>query len=353
MTVWGESHGKAIGVLIDGCPANLFLHEVDFESELEKRKPGKKLTSSRKENDRVQILSGVFENKTTGTPISLWIENEDVDSSKYEEIKDLYRPSHANFTYLEKYGIYDYRGGGRASGRITACFVAAGVIAGKILQESRIDIEAYAAKSLGSVESGYSFKDMQTLQEDLKGKILPCPDLKAQEKMIKEVQSALEHKDSVGGVVEFAASCPSGLGDPIFDRLDANLAKAMLSIPGTKGFEMGEGFSSSKMNGSNYNDLFIAQNGKIKTSTNHSGGVLGGISSGMPLIGRVAFKPTPTIGKEQKTVDLFGNEKILHVESSRHDPCIAIRGVAVVKALCAFVLADAFLSKVCKTLEGG
>jgi len=316
ITTWGESHGKAIGVVIDGCPAGLELCDEDINRALEKRKPGaSKYTSPRKETDQAEILSGVFEAKTTGTPISILIKNVDADSSKYEPIKNLLRPGHANFTYLEKYGVFDYRGGGRSSARETACRVAAGAVAQKLLSQFNISLKTHL-KSIGEHVN--------------------------QASMMQAVEQAKESGDSLGGVVEFIAeNLPIGLGDPIYEKLEANLAKAMMSLPATKGFEIGEGFEATKMQGSEHNDEYSS---RTQTTTNHAGGTLGGISTGMPLVGRVAFKPTSSINKKQNTVDTDGNEQVFQLpKGSRHDPCVAIRAVPVVEAMLAIVLADALL----------
>ncbi len=305
ITTWGESHGKAIGVVIDGCPAGLELSDVDVNLELAKRAPGNSpLTSPRKEPDIAEIYSGVFEGKTTGSPISIIIFNQDADSSKYEPMKDLLRPGHANFTYLEKYGIFDYRGGGRASARETACRVAAGAIAKKLLSHFKITITA-------------------TLKE-------PSFDL---------IEKAKSEGDSIGGIIEIATSAlPIGLGDPVYEKLEANLAKAFLSIPASKGFEIGEGFASAKMKGSEHNDLFPLE-------TNHAGGTLGGITTGKPLICRVAFKPASSIALPQATTTLSGSPATLTLPpGSRHDPCVALRALPVCEAMTALVLVDALLA---------
>lgn len=310
---WGESHGRALGVVIDGCPAGLELKEEDIQQELDQRKPGDSpLTSARKEPDRVQIFSGLFEGKTTGAPISLIIFNEDVDSSHYDSVQHLYKPGHALFTYHQKYGIFDHRGGGRSSGRETVCRVAAGAIAKKILS--------------------------------LQG-IIPTARL-ADNKLMDKIEEAKQEGDSIGAVVEVEVPClPSGLGDPVYEKLEANLALAMLSIPAVKGFEIGSGFQSAAMKGSLHNDEFaLDAHGNVITKTNHAGGTLGGISTGMPLLFRVAFKPTSSIKKPQKTLSLDHKPSIFHLpEVSRHDPCIAVRALPVVEAMTALVLTDALL----------
>ncbi len=339
-TTWGESHGRAIGVVIDGCPSGLDLSDSDINLELSRRAAGKSpYTSPRKEEDRAEIFSGTFEGKTTGAPISIIIFNNDVDSSKYEPIKDLMRPGHANFTYLKKYGIFDYRGGGRASARETACRVAAGAVAKKLLSLHKIKLTAYI-----HAISTLTISEVDPLA--LESSPIFCPDKKAGKKMVEAIMQAIEDRDSLGGVVECCAeNMPSGLGDPVYEKLEANLAKAMLSLPATKGFEIGSGFAASKMRGSEHNDAFtVDEKGNITTETNHAGGTLGGISTGLPVIFRVAFKPTSTIGKPQQTVDSSGTKQTFQLPpNSRHDPCTAIRAVPIVEAMAACVLADALL----------
>lgn len=311
VTTWGESHGPAIGVVIDGCPAGLPLTEEDIQKDLDKRKPGNALASPRAEKDKVRILSGLFEGKTTGAPLSLMIENKDVDSSAYEPIKNIVRPGHANSTYLAKYGLFDYRGGGRASGRETACRVAAGAIAKKILQLFSISFHTRLVEAGG--------------ESDIEAAI----------------RAAQREGDSIGGIIELITSpLPIGLGDPVFDKLEANIAKAVLSIPASKGIEFGSGFAGARMKGSEYNDLFI--NGSFQS--NNAGGTLGGISNGMPLHFRAAFKPTSSIKKDQASSTLEGEATTFSLPShSRHDPCLAMRAVIVVEAMTALVLVDALL----------
>lgn len=326
ITTWGESHGKGIGVVIDGCPAGLAITEAEINEALALRAPGQSpYTSPRKEKDHAEIYSGVFEGITTGAPISIIIHNHDAKSNAYEPIKNLLRPGHANFTYLEKYGVFDYRGGGRASARETACRVAAGAVAKKLLQHEGIHLTAYLDSIAG-------------IQE--------------REAMMKKIDEAIETGDSLGGIVSFEVTgLPIGLGDPVYEKLEANLAKAMLSLPATKGFEIGEGFQAANMQGSEHNDLFINQEERIITQTNHAGGTLGGISTGMPLTGRVAFKPTSSIKKAQQTLNKNGKTvDFILPEGSRHDPCVAIRAVPVVEAMCALVLADAWLLDRCAKL---
>lgn len=345
ITTWGESHGLAIGVVIDGCPAGLKIDEEMINQALKRRAPGQSpFTSPRKEKDLAQILSGTFEGKTTGTPISILIWNKDADSSHYEPIKDLLRPGHANFTYLEKYGCFDYRGGGRASGRETATRVAAGAVAKALLDHYGIKVVGYI-KQIGSIEATTPTDDPEKLIRYVYESPLFCPDKIAETKMIKLIESAKREGDSLGGIVEFVGwSLPKGLGDPIYEKLEANLSKAMMSLPASKGFEMGEGFKTALMKGSLHNDSFTKNQGSITMATNHAGGTLGGISTGMPLIGRVAFKPTSSLQKEQLTTTTEGKEALFKLpENSRHDPCIALRATPVVEAMATLVIADALL----------
>lgn len=349
ITTWGESHGKAIGVVIDGCPAGLEISEKEINGQLARRAPGRsEHTSPRVEEDRVEIFSGVFEGKTTGAPISLIIFNRDADSSKYEPVKHLLRPGHANFTYLEKYGIFDYRGGGRASARETACRVAAGAIAKKILRAVGVVPYAYI-KEIAGIEANIDFSSIQQSPQTIYESAVFCPDPLASKKMIEKIEEAKRKNDSVGGIVELVVEgMLKGLGDPVYGKIEALLASAMMSIPGSKGFEIGTGFNAARMLGSEHNDSFILAEGKVSTKTNHAGGVLGGITTGMPLLARVAFKPTSSIQQKQETVDMEGENAILEMPpGSRHDPCIAIRAVPVVEAMTALVLADALLLNRC------
>ena len=348
ITTWGESHGKAIGVVIDGCPAGLPLSEDAINAELALRQPGRsEHVTPRSEKDHAEILSGVFEGKTTGAPISIVIFNHDADSSKYEPIKDLLRPGHANFTYLEKYGVFDYRGGGRSSARETACRVAAGAIAKKLLCHFGIQVVSYIKEIGGIAITQPNLSSPEHLKETIVESPIFCPDSQSEKKIIAKLEEAKKEGDSLGGIVETVGFyLPVGLGDPVYEKLEANLAKAMLSLPATKGFEIGSGFASVRMKGSEHNDGFTLDDaGKIITATNFAGGTIGGISTGMPLIFRVAFKPTSSIQKPQKT--LHAKEKT-HEEfklpsGSRHDPCVAIRAVPVVEAMTALVLTDSFL----------
>lgn len=352
ITTWGESHGKAIGVVIDGCPAGMEISEDEINSELALRAPGKtSYTSPRIESDEAEILSGLFEGKTTGAPISILIPNRNSDSSKYEPIKDLLRPGHANYTYLEKYGIFDYRGGGRASARETACRVAAGAVAKKFLTLYGIKIVAYL-KRVENIEATIVDDECEILRKLTHESPIFCPDLQTSQSIIELIEIAKKEGDSLGGVVEFIAErLPIGLGDPVYQKLEANLAYAMMSLPATKGFEIGSGFESAKMKGSEHNDLFIHKNNAIETQTNHAGGTLGGISTGMPVIGRVVFKPTSSIKKAQNSLNTKGEEALFQLpEGSRHDPCVAIRAVPVVEAMVALVIADALLLNRCAKL---
>lgn len=344
ITTWGESHGPAIGCVIDGCPSGIEISPQEIEQALARRASGRnQFVSERTESDTVEIVSGVFEGKTTGCPVSIIIKNTDADSSKYEPIKDLYRPGHANFTYLHKYGIFDYRGGGRSSARETVVRVAAGAIADKILQKEGIQVVAFL-RSVGPIECITSGDE--GLEEKVSRSLLFCPDSAIEAKMMQEILQAKADGDSLGGVVECVAfNVPIGLGDPVYDKIQARLAYGMMSLPAAKGFEIGHGFSASRLKGSEHNDGYYLQDDKTRLLSNHSGGVLAGITTGEPLYFRVAFKPTSSIKKEQKTVDLEGQERAFSLpEGSRHDPCVAVRAVPVVEAMCRLVLVDAFLS---------
>lgn len=352
ITTWGESHGKAIGVVIDGCPAGLEIEESEINEALALRAPGRNpYTSPRKEEDRAEILSGVFEGHTTGAPISLLIPNRESDSSKYEPIKEKLRPGHANFTYLEKYGIFDYRGGGRSSARETACRVAAGAIARKLLRKGGIAIAAYL-RQMGEVEATLKEENLELIRSLTYQNAVYCPDEEAAAQMMALIEKAKLAGDSLGGIIEFiAAPVPAGLGDPMYEKLEAKLAYAMMSLPATKGFEIGSGFQAAAMSGSQHNDLFVRENEKVKTRTNYAGGTLGGISTGMPIVGRIAFKPTSSIMKPQETLTTSKEKAIFQLpEGSRHDPCVAIRAVPIVEAMAALVLADALLLNRCSRI---
>lgn len=350
VTTWGESHSKAIGAVIDGCPAGISLSEEDINQELFWRAPGRSAqTSPRQEPDRAEILSGLFEGKTTGAPISIIIWNKDCNLSHYEPIKDFLRPGHANYPYLQKYGCFDYRGGGRASARETACRVAAGAVAKNILSDVGVEVIAYL-HSVGKIREEIELSDQINepcnLKNLVKSSPIFCPYKERAAQLLAIIEEAKEEGDSIGGVVKaIAFNVPAGWGDPVYEKLEANLAKAMLSLPACKGFEIGSGFNAATMKGSEHNDIFEMSNlRKIQTKTNHAGGTLGGISTGMPLVIRVPFKPTSSIKKEQATLDREGNRKSFMLpEGSRHDPCVAIRAVPVVEAMLALVLIDAML----------
>lgn len=346
ITTFGESHGTGIGVVIDGCPAGLSLTEQDINEQLALRQPGKSIyTSSRNEEDTAEILSGLFEGKTTGTPLTIFIRNKDADSTQYTAIKDLYRPGHANFTYLEKYGIFDYRGAGRSSGRETAARVAAGAVAKKLLAHYKIECIAYVDEIGGIAIPPQDLSDLQKLREKTYSSPIFCPDEETSQKIMEKVNTVKEEKDSLGGILACVAYVPVGLGDPVYEKLEALLAFAMLSIPATKGFEIGSGFQASRMRGSEHNDCFdIDEKGRVYTTTNFAGGTLGGISTGSPIFFRVAFKPTSSIKIPLQTVSLTGEKTTFQIpESGRHDPCIAIRAVPIIEAMTALVLADTVL----------
>lgn len=346
MTTFGESHGPMVGVVIDGCPAGLLISAEEINEQLQLRRPGRSpYTSARKETDKAEIVSGIFEGQTTGAPITILIANQDADSSPYEAIKDLYRPGHANFTYLQKYGIFDYRGGGRASARETAARVAAGAIAKKLLCSFQIDCTAFIY-AIGDIQiDPPDLFDLQNLRQKTHLSPIFCPDERAAIKMIDSLQKIKEENDSLGGIVACIAHVPCGLGDPIYSKLEAQLGFAMLSIPASKGFEIGAGFASALKKGSENNDLFESDDkGNISTTTHFSGGTLGGISTGSPLFFRTAFKPTSSIKRAQQTVNIKGGKAIFQLTpEARHDPCVAIRAVPVVEAMTAIVLADAVL----------
>jgi chorismate synthase len=338
ITTWGESHGRAIGVVIDGCPAGLDLSTEDIQRDLDRRRVGQsKVTSPRQEEDRVEILSGLFHGKTTGTPISLLIWNKDADSSKYEPIKDIYRPGHADFTYEVKYGFRDYRGGGRSSARETACRVAAAAVAKKLL--GTIGVRVYGfTRQVGPIEA--QVVDVDEIERNP----VRSPDKEAAKQMEALILEAKAEGDSVGGVVEVVATgVPIGLGEPVYDRLDADLAKAIMSINAIKGMEIGLGFRSVSLRGSEHNDEFYTDDmGRIRTRTNHAGGMLGGISNGEDIIVRLAVKPPSSISKSQHSVTKDGTAVDLEVQG-RHDPCLCPRAVPVAEAMVALVLADHWL----------
>jgi chorismate synthase len=339
VTTWGESHGEAMGVVVDGCPAGFELSEVDIQRELDRRKPGvSELTTERKEADEVKILSGIFEGKTLGTPISLLVWNKDVDSSPYESLKDIARPGQADLTYQLKYGIRDYRGGGRASGRETVARVAAGAIAKKILARHAIQILGHVVE-VGGIRARNV--RVEEIMRNAESTAVRCADLEAARRMEALIREMKEEGDSVGGIVEvLAIGVPAGLGEPVFDKLDAELAKALMSIGAVKGVEIGAGFEAARMKGSEMNDELYLQEGTIRTRTNNAGGILGGISMGEPILCRIAVKPTSSISKPQRSVDLEKMEEVEIKITGRHDPCICPRIVPVAEAMVALVLVD-------------
>ena len=337
ITTWGESHGPALGVVVDGCPAGLELSEELIQRDLDRRRVGQsKVTSPRNEKDRVTILSGVFEGRTTGAPISLITYNADADSSKYDVIRDMFRPGHADYTYWAKYGHRDHRGGGRSSARETWGRVASGAIARAILQHAGVDVYAFV-RQLGDIEMT-SF-DREQIDQNL----VRCPDPVAAERMTEAIMQAKDENDSMGGIIEVRAdNVPPGLGEPTMDKLDALIGHAMLSIPAVKGVEIGMGFDAVTMRGHEHNDGFYMEDGRVRTLTNHAGGMLGGISNGEQIVCRLAVKPTSSVSREQRTVDISGHERTILVEG-RHDPSICPRVVPVAEAMMALVLADLYL----------
>ena len=340
VTTFGESHGGAIGVVIDGCPPRIDIVEGEIQQELDRRRPGQsKLTTQRKEEDRCEILSGVFEGTTLGTPIAILVRNKDARPDDYREIERKFRPSHADYTYEAKYGIRNWQGGGRASARETIGRVAAGAIAKKILSGfyAGFEIAAYVTQIHGIVAK----VDRSAVKmKDVKKNIVRCPDTAAAKRMISLIEQTRGEGDSVGGIIECVVrGIAPGLGEPVFDKLEADLAKAMLSIPAAKAFEIGSGFTATRMRGSQHNDAFEVRGGKIRTTTNYSGGVQGGISNGEDIYFRVAFKPPATIALQQKTVT-SSKEKTRLAARGRHDPCVLPRAVPIVEAMAALVLCD-------------
>ncbi len=340
ISTFGESHGPAIGVIIDGCPAGLEIDEIFIQSELSRRKPGQsKITTQRKEDDTFKILSGVFEGKSTGTPIALVIENTDQRSKDYGHIATKFRPSHADYTYEAKYGVRDYRGGGRSSARETAARVAAGAIAKLLLNKEKVLIQAFVSQ-VGEIKAPhYSKLDLSKTEDN----IVRCPDAATAENMINLIDQVRLDQDTIGGIVTCVIrNVPVGLGEPVFDKLHAELGKAMLSINAVKGFEYGSGFEGIKLRGSQHNDEFYNDQGRIRTKTNLSGGIQGGISNGEDIYFNVAFKPVATIMQDQQSVDKDGNEVVVSGKG-RHDPCVVPRAVPIVEAMAALVLADFLL----------
>jgi len=340
LTSFGESHGSMIGGIIEGCPAGLKIDKDIIQKDLDRRKPGQsKVTSSRKEDDKVQLLSGIFEGKSTGTPIGFLIPNINSKSKDYSNIKDVFRPSHADYTYEEKYGLRDYRGGGRSSARETACRVVAGSIAKQLLNNYGVKISAYVS-SIGNI---FADEKKVDLNKDYDSNIVRCPDPSASNKMINLITDLKSKGNTVGGQIKCIISgVEAGLGEPVFDKLHADLGKAMLSINAVKGFEYGSGFNGSKMTGAEHNDEFIVENGNVSTKTNNSGGIQGGISNGEEIYFKVAFKPVATIMSKQNSIDKEKNNVELSVKG-RHDPCVVPRAVPIVESMAAIVLADHLL----------
>jgi len=345
VSTWGESHGKTVGVVIDGCPPRIPLSETDVQRELDRRRPGQSdIVTPRKESDTVEIMSGVYQGLTLGTPIAMMVRNVDQQSGAYDNVRDAFRPSHADFTYTAKYGIRAVEGGGRASARETLARVAAGAVARKMLSSvSSVRIVAYVERVHDIAMPGI---DRVPTVEEVDASQVRCPHAASAEKMIARIMAVRADGDSVGGLVRcHLTGVPIGLGEPVFDRLEADLAKAMLSIPATKGFEFGSGFAGTFLKGSEHNDIFVSKDGRIGTATNRSGGIQGGISNGEDIVFRVAFKPTATIMRPQDSVDNAGNPTRI-LARGRHDPCVLPRAVPVVEAMAALVLADHFMRDV-------
>jgi chorismate synthase len=339
ISTWGESHGGSVGVVIDGCPPNLPLCVAEIQAELDRRRPGQSdIVTPRKEEDKVSIVSGLFEGRTTGTPLAMLVGNTDQRPGAYDEMRDKFRPSHADFAYQAKYGIRDHQGGGRSSARETIGRVAAGAVARKLLAlAGGVEIRAFVTRihDIAAPE----LEHFPTLAE-IETTAVRCPHAETAARMIERIKAVRAEGDSVGGVIECRIrNVPAGLGEPVFDRLEADLGKAMLSLPATKGFEIGSGFVGSWLRGSEHNDLFESRDGRIRTKTNRSGGVQGGISNGEEIVFRVAFKPTATILQPQATVDTAGHATEL-VGRGRHDPCVVPRAVVIVEAMAALVLVD-------------
>ncbi|SVC29831.1 uncharacterized protein METZ01_LOCUS282685, partial [marine metagenome] len=329
ISTWGESHGPAVGVSIDGCPAGIAINPDEIQLELDRRRPGQsEITTPRSEEDRVEVLSGVFEGLSTGAPILLMVRNKDARSEAYDHLKDVYRPSHADYTYQAKYGHRDHRGGGRSSARETIGRVAAGAIARRILADAAdVEIIAYVRR-IHDIEA--VIESSKVTRDEVESNPVRCPDQGAAEQMVERTKALRKEGDSAGGIVELVArGLPVGLGEPVFDRLEADLAKAMLSLPATKGFEVGSGFAGTFQTGSAHNDAFYRDGDDLRTRSNNSGGVQGGISNGEDLLCRIAFKPTATINKEQETVSTSGEEATLRAKG-RHDPCVLPRAVPIV-----------------------
>jgi chorismate synthase len=341
ITTFGESHGPGIGVVIDGCPSNLKLDTDAIQRELTRRRPGQSaLTTSRDESDTFQFLSGVVDDTTTGAPLTIWIPNKDQRSADYSHIEEVFRPSHADYTYHKKYGVRDVRGGGRSSARETAARVAAGAVARQLLQTIGIECVAYVS-SVGEIAMAESDRDWSTA--DVDATAVRCPHPESAVRMTALIEEVRDAGDTVGGTIScFVRNCPAGFGEPVYAKLHAELGSAILSINACKGFEIGSGFSGTRMRGSEHNDPFVSKNGIISTTTNHSGGVLGGISNGMDIVFRAAFKPVSTLMQPQESVDQKGNPSLV-AGKGRHDPCVVPRAVPIVEAMALIVLADHWL----------
>lgn len=346
VTTYGESHGAGLGCVIENCPSGLDLNEDDIQPDLDRRRPGQsRVTTPRKESDVVEILSGLTDGKTTGSPIAMLVRNENAREKDYSNFEDAYRPSHADYTYQMRYGLRAHRGGGRASARTTIGVVAAGAVAKKILyQLYGVQICAYVSQvHEKKLAADYVLPAIDELKQVIEQNDIRCPDQDLAAQIYRLIQDTRQQGDSLGGVVEVVAeNVPPGWGDPVFDRLDALIARVMLAIPAAKGVEIGSGFQGTLMKGSEHNDIFYNENGRIRTRTNFSGGIQGGLSNGEPIFARIAFKPTSTISKEQRTVNSAGEEITLKVKG-RHDPCVLPRAVPIVEAMLALVLVDAAL----------
>ncbi|HKB89697.1 MAG TPA: chorismate synthase [Opitutaceae bacterium] len=341
ITTWGESHGGGVGVVIDGCPPGLPLTEAEIQAELDRRRPGQSdIVTPRKEEDKVAFISGMFEGKTTGTPLAMMVANTDQRPGAYAEMQDKFRPSHADYTYQAKFGFRDHRGGGRSSARETIGRVAAGAIAKKILKAAGgVEIRAFVSRIHDIAVPASELMEFPTLQQ-IEASAVRCPHPPTAASMIERIKAVRSEGDSVGGLIECRIrGVPAGLGEPVFDRLEADLGKAMLSLPATKGFEIGSGFAGTLLKGSEHNDLFENRGGQVHTVTNRSGGIQGGISNGEEIYFRVGFKPTATILQSQKTVDIHGQDTEL-MGKGRHDPCVVPRAVPIVEAMAALVLLD-------------
>ena len=343
VTTWGESHGGGVGAVVDGCPPKIALSEKDLQPDLDRRRPGQsKIVTPRKEADRCEILSGVFGGMTLGTPISVWVRNEDARPEAYKEMETMFRPSHADYTYQAKYGIRNWQGGGRTSARETVGRVIGGSVARTMFKQvvPRLSVTAFV-RQVGSVVARMDTGKVSA--KEVESNIVRWPDAKEAEQVVRLIERARSEGDSLGGVVEcIVRGCPVGLGEPVFDRLEADLAKAVMSLPATKGFEIGSGFAGVRMRGSEHNDEFYLQGKKVRTRTNRSGGVQGGISNGEDIVFRVAFKPVATLAKVQRTVDSRGRQVELKARG-RHDPCVLPRAVPMVEAMTLLVLADHYL----------